>query len=424
MVAQVRRLDSLDALRGLAAGVVLLHHASMSIPAIARAYGSSRGVEPWSIGWWATESPLKILVAGPEFVLVFFVLSGFVLTRSVLQRPRYDWVAYYPRRITRLVLPALASVLFAVGLGVVLPRHASAATGWLADQGDPDTSPGALLAATGMLFGKKYPDINPPLWSLTWETWFSLLLPVAVVIGLLSRRVTAGWLVALTGLSMAGYVIGSDAASYLPAFALGALLAANEPVVRDLGARFAGLRWSPLWWTLAAVAAVVLLTMHWSLRPVLADAHLSAIFGKSTLALRVPGAFLLVLVAWLWPAARRALGIRPLQWLGRVSFSLYLVHFPIVVGIAFLFPADQRWTAAFVAVALSLVVAQGMYIAVERPSQRIARTVGRWASVTVHQAERLRDAPVRVEPAPRLPAGPDRADLSPRARTGTPSRTR
>ena len=105
------RLDRLDALRGIAAIVVLVHHVSMTVPQIATAYESSDGVMLYSIGWWATLSPLKVLLAGPEFVLVFFVLSGFVLVRSPLAArqtgQRYDWVAYYVRRIIRLAVPVL-----------------------------------------------------------------------------------------------------------------------------------------------------------------------------------------------------------------------------------------------------------------------------------------------------------------------------
>jgi peptidoglycan/LPS O-acetylase OafA/YrhL len=395
------RLGSLDALRGVAALIVVVHHVSMTIPAVSSAYASSKGVAVWSIGWWATESPLKILFAGPEFVLVFFVLSGFVLTRAVLRKPRYDWVAYYPRRVVRLIGPALVSVLFAAGLAFVLPRDASRATGWLANQGDPDLSLGALGSAVALLVGKKYPDVNPPLWSLSMEMWFSLLLPLGVVIALLSRRVTSGWLLGLLAVSALGYVAGVDAVSYLPAFAIGGLVAADEDGFKRLGSRLDGHRWSGAAWTALTLAAIAVLTLHWYLRPVV---H-GAVADELTLALRVPGALLLVLCAWLSPGLSRGLSARTLVWLGRVSFSLYLVHFPIVIGVAYAFGADDRWIAGLIAIPAALLVAQGMYTCVERPSQHVARAVGVWASRSVAashlQLARLHAGPVPSEPAMR-----------------------
>src|SRR6185437_17122993 len=79
------RLRSLDGLRGIAAGVVLLHHLSMTIPAVSNGYDNSANLELFSPAWWLVASPLKIFVAGPEFVLVFFVLSGYVLTLAPLK---------------------------------------------------------------------------------------------------------------------------------------------------------------------------------------------------------------------------------------------------------------------------------------------------------------------------------------------------
>ena len=88
--APSNRLVALDALRGVAAVVVLVHHVSMTAPSISAAYQSSANVAIFSTGWWVTLSPLKILFAGPEFVLVFFVLSGFVLVLSPLRR--WPWM--------------------------------------------------------------------------------------------------------------------------------------------------------------------------------------------------------------------------------------------------------------------------------------------------------------------------------------------
>ncbi|MEB0307040.1 acyltransferase family protein, partial [Cryobacterium sp. 10I1] len=175
------RLVALDALRGVAAGIVLVHHVSMTAPGIAAAYQSTVGVDTGSAGWWSTLTPLKFLVAGPEFVLVFFVLSGFVLVRSPLASRAastanglaargYDWVAYYPRRIIRLAIPVVVSVALAAAWILLVPRAGIDVGGsWLKRQDNPDIGLPNLLGEASVIGGSGRPDVNPPLWSLTWE---------------------------------------------------------------------------------------------------------------------------------------------------------------------------------------------------------------------------------------------------------------
>ena len=42
---------------------VLVHHVSMTVPQIATVDESNGGVMLYSVGWWATLSPLKVLLA-------------------------------------------------------------------------------------------------------------------------------------------------------------------------------------------------------------------------------------------------------------------------------------------------------------------------------------------------------------------------
>ena len=93
------RVVSLDGLRGLAALVVMVHHGLLTWPALAAQYdGPNRG----SGTWWLTFTPLHLIWAGTEAVVVFFVLSGIVLTRPFLLRRGGGWPAYYGRRLLRL----------------------------------------------------------------------------------------------------------------------------------------------------------------------------------------------------------------------------------------------------------------------------------------------------------------------------------
>ncbi|MCU1445158.1 acyltransferase [Cryobacterium sp.] len=418
------RLVALDALRGVAAAIVLVHHVSMTAPSVSAAYSSSENVAIFSTGWWVTLSPLKILFAGPEFVLVFFVLSGFVLVLTPLRRwpwtPRpapeqaasapapaagsaeptsgvpavsastpalavegaptaatttapqgYDWLAYYPRRIIRLAIPVVVSVALAAAWILLVPRTGEGGA-WMAKQGSPDLGIGNLLREASILGYTGRPDVNPPLWSLAWEMWFSLLLPVGVILAVASRRWTLAWVALLLAASTAGYLLGSEPLMYLPAFGLGALLAANHETLQARSQRLAASRGGTLVWAGIAVLGPVLLVSYWLFRPVL-----TAPWNELTLALRVPGAALIVATVALWPPVQRMLSGRLLAWLGAISFSLYLVHFPVVVSFGQLFGPEYWWAGALVSLPLSLLLAQLMYRWVELPAQKLANRAGK-----------------------------------------------
>src|SRR5205814_1190229 len=106
---QAPRARGLDGLRGLAALVVVVHHCLLTSPTLARAYlPGHRALGPGAAA--LTYSPLHLFWAGSEAVIVFFVLSGFVLTLAV-SGDRADWLRYYPRRMLRLYVPVVGSVV-------------------------------------------------------------------------------------------------------------------------------------------------------------------------------------------------------------------------------------------------------------------------------------------------------------------------
>ncbi len=114
--------------------------------------------------------------------------------------------------------------------------------------------------------------------------------------------------------------------------------------------------------------------------------------------MRSAGALLIVfLFLYCRPVASWA-GRRSLQWLGRISFSLYLIHEPIVVSLDRLLPGDNPWEVLLIALPLSLLVAAGFYRLVEAPSLRVARWAGQGRGPAVPILDRdLMDNPRHVE---------------------------
>ena len=83
---------------------------------------------------------------------------------------------------------------------------------------------------------------------------------------------------------------------------------------------------------------------------------------------------------------KRFLSTRVMQWVGLVSFSLYLVHEPVLISSAVFFGDDNLLLAAVVGVTVSLILAVAFYRWIEVPSHKLSRTVGALARANVEQS--------------------------------------
>ena len=83
---------------------------------------------------------------------------------------------------------------------------------------------------------------------------------------------------------------------------------------------------------------------------------------------------LLIVLAQQPGAFQRLLRRAPLLWLGRVSYSLYLVHVPLLVAsVVLLHGAVPLWASLLLGAAVSLPAAEAMHRLVEAPSRDLAR---------------------------------------------------
>ena len=104
----VDRLRRLDALRGIAAFVVVVNHAALAVPEAIRESLPS------------VSSPF--LISGRFCVMVFFVLSGFVLTLPYVSGKAVSYGSYLVRRICRIYIPFAVAVLFSAVCCSLLDR--------------------------------------------------------------------------------------------------------------------------------------------------------------------------------------------------------------------------------------------------------------------------------------------------------------
>jgi hypothetical protein len=217
------RLTSLDGLRGLASLAVVFWHMSLVFPQV---INLNPAAPVGSATWWFEFTPLKLVSAGPEAVLIFFVLSGMVVVLPVLRRAEFDWISYYPRRIVRLYLPILASIAFAVLLVLLHPQVLGDRFNyWVGGSSTPALTP-EIVAKSLDVFAVGN-ALNNPLWSLRWEFIFSLALPLFAAAAVVTKSRWAWGMAASVVVVWFGYFTQTEAFMFLPVFYAGALLAVH-----------------------------------------------------------------------------------------------------------------------------------------------------------------------------------------------------
>lgn len=317
-----------------------------------------------------------LLVVGAHYSLLppgaaigvdlFFVLSGFLITTLLLEEVAetggISLRAFYERRARRL-FPALATmvavyVLVATALGEDRWPLAGIGVSYVAN----------ILDATGVKTLISSP--LAPLWSLAQEEQFYLLWPVVLLLIVRSRRPLPWFVVLLGSFTLERAVLSVAHAPSLWIYygpdtnAVGLLVGC---LLAALGRQ--GVRGTEREGKLAVAILLPCVLVAWHVR-------FWDLVGWPVSEL---GMVLLVAVAVVPTALAAALSARPLVWLGRRSYSLYLWHMPAIwlTGLV----ALGHWGAIGAAVPLSLALAAASYRFVEQPFRRHRRagepTVGK-----------------------------------------------
>jgi GT2 family glycosyltransferase/peptidoglycan/LPS O-acetylase OafA/YrhL len=359
-------LDHVDGLRALAALFVVFHHAWLTVwPNVLQTHLPAVG------------SAARPLAYGHFAVTVFIVVSGFCLGLPVARNRRLSGGALgFLRRRARRILPPYYA---AVGLSLLLIWTligTRTGTHWdISVPVDGRGYAGAAFLVDNVLGGGQ---VNHVLWSVALESQIYLVFPLLVLCWL---RFGVGWAGAAAGAlaaALAGLVavvptLGPFQLSgltpwFLALFALGMVGAAiaEAPSTR-LRTLFARGPWRALA-VLSALAVVVVCTVLGRQRAFAHIAALDFVVGAATVSL--------ILAAARSPQglAQRLLSARPLLLLGGFSYSLYLIHAPLLqVEWEYFFqpygldPSQTFLGLVLVGVPLTVGAAYLFFLAVERP---------------------------------------------------------
>jgi len=313
-------------------------------------------------------------------LIVFFVLSGYVLTGSLTRRglSLSSVVGFYTARLFRL-FPALWAAS-AVSAGFLLiypgrPMHPPASLWFFLYLHTFPAGPKLFLAALAI-----DKSLIMPVWTIFIELVGSAMMPLLAGLALTRMRIF-GWIVVMLGL--VSYLLAHaphrlDSLAYMFDFALGVLLASREWKVfvdrlslKLFGAAFTLIFFRFLWFAALNGHPIPLYDGYGAPLPMLVEGA-AAFFLVGTLASE--------------RGRIQLLRSRGAIWLGNVSYSLYLIHFPVVILVAKIasrFFTDQTRTTiatgvlmAF-AIPVSLLLASFLYRYVEIPAIAMGKRVSR-----------------------------------------------
>ena len=365
----------LDALRGIAAFFVLLNHLR---DALFVDYGAIARHNPFTSAAYLASG------LGRQWVIVFFVLSGYLVGGSVLRSVgsgNWSWRAYLLARLSRLYVVLLPALLLGGALdwlGMHLPGTESVYSGnsgmhalvinvhgvltW------PILAANALFLQTIQLPGMGHHPVptfgsNGALWSLSYEFWYYLAFPLLVF--LLAR--SQSWktrVPSCLGLLAWGWFVG------LNIFLLGFtwLMGASMTFMPALPSRR---RWT------RGIAIVVALVFFGA--GLVESKLLDSLSSDLVLGLAV--------TALIWVILHCATAPLPASYVhiarraAHSSYTLYLVHLPMLIFLKaslHLPRAYPDWQVVLVAAAVLVAIllyAQLVYEAFEKNTDRVRRWI-------------------------------------------------
>ncbi|QCX49319.1 acyltransferase family protein [Ralstonia pseudosolanacearum] len=366
-----------ESIRGIAALGVAIFHALIWI-----AFGTERALFTQTIesvhGVQITIARAILAVfCGPASVIVFFVLSGFVLARSLRKEPlgAAMYIGYCLKRVMR-ILPALALSIAIVllYLAVFYPGYQAfpAASIWFNWWYKEPITVVDVVKNLAMVSS----SLNSNAWTLRIEMLASFALPFVVAI--MGRSGMVRSLIAVAAcFAWASYTDNpasapGEFAHYAYMFVLGVAVEKHIGQVARMPTWLSGLL------VIASLSAMVAVNALWPLAHILyCDAAIAVSAAILILVIVVDGKAKFLAV----------MDTRAVRFLGRVSYSFYILHFIFLYGTANLalrlfpegvlarYPLIASALVAIASIAVTLPFASLSYRFVELPMTAVGKKI-------------------------------------------------
>jgi peptidoglycan/LPS O-acetylase OafA/YrhL len=366
-----RRIATLDGLRGMAAVMVILSHYFAEVPG---------GIAALMFGWLAVD--------------IFFVLSGFLIGKLILERQQHSnfFSVFYVRRCCRIIPAYVITVVVCFALIERLPSQ------WT----DAETSfplwsyllfvQNFYMAGTGSV-GAHW---LAPTWTLAVEEHFYLIVPALIVF---VRKQWLPTIFVVTAVAAIALRVVIYYYSDLHHYAAVVLLPGRADLLTcgllaAIAYKNPSIDWSRLIPTLRIlpIAALIASGLAYLVDPKLFNVLSPTFVGIGC------AAYIICIVLGT-PEAKRYHS-KVLQFFGNNGYCLYLTHLPVlglmhglILGAKPGLITPEQWLVTFAALPIAVLVGWGMTKAVEEPLTRYGRT-WQW-SARLKETTKPNEAPAR-----------------------------
>ncbi len=345
---QSNRIESLDSLRGISAIIVLIHHILLMTPLFYAAH-YKLPYDNWIVDIFSN-TIFHTFWAGSEAVLLFFVLSGFVLSLPFISGKDYNFKDYIIKRICRIYIPYISVMIIAVILMVLFADY-NGHSGMIDSFSERRWAhPFSIEAAISylLMLGYDNTNVNGPTWSLVHEMRISFFFPLIMLLVLRfnwKKSIFFGFGVSLSIwalLFIVDYFISNNSISviissfkdtffYTTFFIIGAVFAKNRALFLKPFKKLNIYKKM-----LLLLVALVLFNFD-EILPILKNDYgiMSIPLNFISQWIAALGVIIFFVFAMYSNKTEKYLTMPIFLWFGKISYSLYLVHMVVLITLMY-----------------------------------------------------------------------------------------
>jgi peptidoglycan/LPS O-acetylase OafA/YrhL len=369
------RIEQLDSIRGLAALLVVFSH----IPYIALSFPF---VAYRLLVWLGFNN-------GHNSVILFFVLSGFVLSIPLLGKREQNYLPYLVKRYFRIYIPYIVAIIFSIALSTIfINRGIAIVDDWEMLWNTPISI--SLIFEHIILLGNIHSnEFNGVIWSLIHELRISIIFPFLVLfIKRFDWKVTLIVCLVLSCISGVNNIYELQVSNgynttyfhsiqYTALFLFGSLIAKHRNEIIDF---YREMKMNRKW--LILIFALFMFNFsEFIVYYLYGVTGIEAISTHFYIIVEYGMAFGCIGIMISAMGSRRLENIllfKPLLFLGKISYSLYLYHLPVfLVCIYLLHTLLPLWIVCIIAILLSVIVSSVAWVLIEKPSNYLGRSIAK-----------------------------------------------
>lgn len=313
-----KRYD-IEALRGVASFIVVTSHLCLTFFPYLHAFGDKATDSTHPIQNMLYHMPFGFVYSGTAAVFVFFVMSGFILSNVALNTDKLGIGRMFIKRCPRLMLPALCSCIIAYLLFLGFEIDKTELSAWINQYGDFEpTFLNSIYSSTiGLLFASGKNEYNPVLWTLKVELIGSFVIYFLCLIP--KKKYAIPFIILLVAIS--AYLIFQKEIRINMGLGLIAMLCGYVYYVYGR--------------KIPHQMSVLILLIGLYFAGIHAESHSYAwfidVFDRVSYSVgNFISGLLIVYGVLMNPKFLKATQSRIFDFLGKVSFSVYLIHVPLI----------------------------------------------------------------------------------------------